>query len=69
MGTPVLLFNLQSINNSKHNILAVCTQPPKKESWSKENFFSAYFSEKDKIKIRYPEKLDTIEEVSFKRKT
>ena len=68
MGTPDFAVPiLQSINNSKHNILAVYTQPPKKKNrGQKEKNSSVHsFSEKDKIKIRYPEKLDTIEEVNF----
>ena len=42
MGTPDFAVPiLQSINNSKHNILAVYTQPPKKVNVvRKKNFFS-----------------------------
>ena len=54
MGTPDFAVPiLQSINNSKHNILAVYTQPPKKKNrGQKEKISSVHsFSEKDKIKI------------------
>ena len=71
MGTPDFAVPiLQSIKESNHQILEVYTQPPqKKNRGQKESFTSVYnFSLKNKISVRHPEKLDTIEEINFFKK-
>ena len=65
MGTPEFAVPiLKSLNESKHNILEVYTQPPKKrDRGQKLNLTSIHtFSKENNIKVRYPEKIDTKEE-------
>ena len=65
MGTPEFAVPiLKSLYESKHNILEVYTQPPKKrDRGQKLNLTSIHtFSKKNNIKVRYPEKIDTKEE-------
>ena len=65
MGTPEFAVPiLKSLYDSKHNILEVYTQPPKKrDRGQKLNLTSIHtFSKKNNIKVRYPEKIDTKEE-------
>ena len=65
MGTPEFAVPiLKSLYESKHNILEVYTQPPKKrDRGQKLNLSSIHtFSKKNNIKVRYPEKIDTKEE-------
>ena len=65
MGTPEFAVPiLKSIYESKHKILEVYTQPPKKrDRGQKLNLTSIHtFSKKNNIKVRYPEKIDTKEE-------
>ena len=53
MGTPDFAVPiLQSINNSKHNILAVYTQPPKKRIVVRKKKFLQYIAFLKKIKLR-----------------
>ena len=71
MGTPEFSVSiLKSIFESKHKILEVYTQSPKKKHrGQKENFTPVYnFSIKNKINVRYPEKLDTDDELKFIQK-
>ena len=55
---------LKSLQESKHIILEVYTQPPKKrDRGQKLNLTSIHtFSKKNNIKVRYPEKINTKEE-------
>ena len=55
---------LKSLQESKHIILEVYTQPPKKKDrGQKLNFTPIHtFSKKNNIKVSYPEKIDTKEE-------
>ena len=55
---------LKSLQESKHIILEVYTQPPKKrDRGQKLNLTPIHiFSKKNNIKVRYPEKIDTKEE-------
>ena len=65
MGTPEFAVPiLKSLYESKHNILEVYTQPPKKrDRGQKLNLTSIHtFSKKNNIKVRYPEKINTKEE-------
>ena len=65
MGTPEFAVPiLKSLYESKHNILEVYTQPPKKrDRGQKLNLTSIHtFSKKNNIKVRHPEKIDTKEE-------
>ena len=65
MGTPEFAVPiLKSLYESKHNILEVYTQPPKKrDRGQKLNLTPIHtFSKKNNIKVRYPEKIDTKEE-------
>ena len=65
MGTPEFAVPiLKSLYDSKHKILEVYTQPPKKrDRGQKLNLTSIHtFSKKNNIKVRYPEKIDTKEE-------
>ena len=65
MGTPEFAVPiLKSLHESKHIILEVYTQPPKKrDRGQKLNLTSIHtFSKKNNIKVRYPEKIDTKEE-------
>ena len=69
MGTPEFAVPiLKSLYDSKHNILEVYTQPPKKrDRGQKLNLTSIHtFSKENNIKVRYPEKIDTKEEYEKK---
>ena len=70
MGTPDFAVKiLNSIIDSKHNLLAVYTQSPKKSNRGQKINISSVqdFSEKKKIKVRTPRKLD-LEEKMFIQK-
>ena len=71
MGTPNFSIPiLESLLNSKHKILCVYTQSPKKKNrGQKENYTPVHeFAIKKKIGIRFPEILDTDEEINFIKK-
>ena len=71
MGTPSFAVPiLKSINNSKHEILAVYTNPPKKSRRGQRlNESSVHqISKQLKLKVRHPEKLDNEEELKFLKK-
>ncbi len=71
MGTPSFAVPiLKSINNSKHEILAVYTNPPKKSRRGQRlNESSVHqISKQLKLKVRHPEKLDDEEELKFLKK-
>ncbi len=71
MGTPNFSIPiLESLLNSKHKILCVYTQSPKKKNrGQKENYTPVHeFAIKRKIGIRFPEILDTDEELNFIKK-
>ena len=68
MGTPKFCIPiLDSIFNSKHKILHVYTQSPKKKNrGQKENHTPVHdYAIEKKIKIRFPKILDTDEETNF----
>ncbi len=68
MGTPNFSVPiLDSIYNSKHKIISVYTKSPKKKyRGQKKNYTPIHeYAIKNKIDIRYPEKLDTTEELNF----
>ncbi len=68
MGTPNFSVPiLDSIYKSKHKIISVYTQSPKKKyRGQKKNYTPIHeYAQKNKIDIRYPEKLDTTEELNF----
>ena len=70
MGTPDFAVKiLKSIIDSKHNLLAVYTQSPKKSNRGQKINISSVqdFSEKKQIKVRTPQKLD-LEEKMFIQK-
>ena len=70
MGTPDFAVKiLKSIIDSKHNLLAVYTQSPKKSNRGQKINISSVqdFSEKKLIKVRTPQKLD-LEEKMFIQK-
>ena len=70
MGTPDFAVKiLNSIIDSKHNLLAVYTQSPKKSNRGQKINISSVqdFSEKKQIKVRTPQKLD-LEEKMFIQK-
>ena len=70
MGTPDFAVKiLNSIIDSKHNVLAVYTQSPKKSNRGQKINISSVqdFSEKIQIKVRTPQKLD-LEEKMFIQK-
>ncbi len=58
---------LKSLNESKHKIAYVYTQPPKKKNrGQKLNFNPVYdFSVQNNLQVKYPEKLETQEELEF----
>ena len=71
MGTPNFSIPiLDSLLNSKHKILCIYTQSPKKKNrGQKENYTPVHeFAKKKKIGIRFPEILDTDEEINFIKK-
>ena len=66
MGTPEFAVPiLDSINKSKHNILSVYTQPPKKKDRGLKLRISPIheYSEATKLAVRYPDDLDSEEEI------
>ena len=66
MGTPEFSVSiLKAIYNSKHKILQVYTQPPKRKNrGQKENFSPIYdFCIANKVMVKYPENLDTEKEL------
>jgi methionyl-tRNA formyltransferase len=66
MGTPDFAVPiLKSINESKHNILEVYTQPPKKKNRGQKISSSPVhkYSDQTKLKVRYPETLGSEEEL------
>ena len=68
MGTPNFSVPiLDSIYKSNHKIISVYTQYPKKKyRGQKKNYTPIHeYAQKNKIDIRYPEKLDTTEELNF----
>ena len=68
MGTPEFSVPiLSSIKNSKHKILEVYTQSPKKKDrGQKTNLTPVHeYAKKNKINVRYPDKLDSDEEIEF----
>ena len=68
MGTPEFAVPiLKSINDSKHKLLAVYTQPPKKKFRGQKLTLSPIhqYAEKIKIPVRCPLNLDMQEEYSF----
>ena len=68
MGTPEFSVPiLDTLNRSDHEILEVYTQPPKKKNrGQKLNNTPVYdFSLKNKIKVRYPEKLESEDEIEY----
>ena len=70
MGTPDFAVKiLSSIIDSKHDLLAVYTQSPKKKNRGQKITISSVqdFSEKNQIKVRTPQKLD-LEEKKFIQK-
>ena len=70
MGTPDFAVKiLNSIIDSKHDLLAVYTQSPKKKNRGQKITISSVqdFSEKNQIKVRTPQKLD-LEEKKFIQK-
>ena len=71
MGTPEFAVPiLKSINNSKHKILCVYTQPPKRSKRGlKVNFSSIYeTSKKLKLNLRHPFSLDNEKEIEYLKK-
>lgn len=68
MGTPEFAVPiLRAVFESKHKILGVYTKPPKKKNrGQKIDYTPVYdFSVKNNIKVKFPEKLDTEEELKF----
>ncbi len=68
MGTPEFSVPiLKALFESKHKIIQVYTQPPKKKGRGQKVSFTPVhdFSNKNKIQVKYPEKLDTDEEINF----
>ena len=71
MGTPEFAVPiLKSINKSKHKILCVYTQPPKRgKRGLKVNFSSIYeTSKKLKLNLRHPFSLDNEKEIEYLKK-
>tara|TARA_B100000123_G_C25722016_1_gene425030 strand:- start:754 stop:1674 length:921 start_codon:yes stop_codon:yes gene_type:complete len=71
MGTPEFAVPiLKSINKSKHKILCVYTQPPKRSKRGlKVNFSSIYeTSKKLKLNLRHPFSLDNEKEIEYLKK-
>ena len=68
MGTPEFAVPiLRAVYESEHKILGVYTKPPKKKNrGQKIDYTPVYdFSLKNNIKVKFPEKLDTEEELKF----
>ena len=71
MGTPEFSVPiLKSIHNSKHNVIEVYTQPPKKKNRGQLiNLTPIHeFSNKNNIKVRCPDQLNTEEEINNLKK-
>ena len=71
MGTPEFSVPiLKSIHNSKHNVIEVYTQPPKKKNRGQLiNLTPIHeFSNKNNIKVRCPDQLNTEEEIKNLKK-
>ena len=71
MGTPEFSVPiLKSIHNSKHNVIEVYTQPPKKKNRGQLiNFTPIHeFSNKNNINVRCPDQLNTEEEIKNLKK-
>ena len=67
MGTPQFAVPiLNSIHNSKHEILCVYTQPPKKKNRGQKIYSSPVqqYAESSNLKLRYPSDLNE-EEYQF----
>lgn len=72
MGTPQFSVPiLKALHNSIHEIIEVYTQPPKKKDrGQKLNFTPVYdYSNQNKISVRYPEILNSDEEINFIKNT
>ena len=57
MGTPIFAVPiLNTIHNSKHEILCVYTQPPKKKNRGQKIYPSPIqqYAERSNLKLRYP---------------
>jgi len=68
MGTPEFAVPiLKTLNESEHEILTVYTQPPKKSNRGQQLNLSPVhqFSNKIKIKVRYPNLLNNPEEIKY----
>ena len=71
MGTPEFAVPiLKTIHDSKHKILAVYTQSPKKKNRGLKKLLSPVqiFSEKNNLNIRIPEKINSEEELNYLKK-
>ena len=71
MGTPEFSVPvLQSLNNSKHQLLTVYTQPPKKKSRGQKIIQCPIHkaAERLNISVRFPERISSKEEVNFIKK-
>ena len=71
MGTPEFSVPiLKSIHNSKHNVIEVYTQPPKKKDRGQLiNLTPIHeFSNKNNISVRCPDQFNTEEEISNLKK-
>ena len=71
MGTPEFSVPiLKSIHNSRHNVIEVYTQPPKKKNRGQLiNLTPIHeFSNKNNIKVRCPDQLNTEEEINNLKK-
>ena len=72
MGTPEFAVPiLKTIHDSKHRILTVYTQSPKKKNRGLKKIFSPVqiFSEKNSLNIRSPEKINSEEELDYLKKS
>ena len=68
MGTPDFAVQILSkIHNSKHKILHVYTQSPKKKNRGQKTNISPVheYCKKNQINVRHPEELDTNQELDF----
>ena len=72
MGTPEFAVPiLKTIHDSKHEILAVYTQSPKKKNRGLKKFFSPVqsFAEKNELNVRSPEKINSEKELDYLKKS
>ena len=68
MGTPDFAVQILSkIHNSKHKILHVYTQSPKKKNRGQKTNISPVheYCKKNQINVRHPEELDSNQELDF----